>query len=277
MLICTLGDLLLDVVVRLEQPLAAGDDAPAATHVGAGGQAANVAAWAAALGGRGRFLGKRASDPAGELVAAELRARGVELAGPVAPGRTGVVVSLVAADGGRTMASDRGVAPSFSPEEVEPAWLRGWRCLHVSGYSLVREPIGQAAERAVRLAHELGLEVSVDLSSAAAMRDYGRARFRARLERLAPDVVFATEEERETLGGDLPSPAWILKRGPAGCVFAREGLYVDLPAAEAEVVDSTGAGDALAAGFLLGGALDEAGRRAMRAAAKCVSKLGSMP
>src|ERR687884_349289 len=69
--ICTLGDLLLDVIVRLEQPLAAGDDAVATTRTGAGGQAANVAAWAAALGAEARWVGKRAQDAAGEPAAAE--------------------------------------------------------------------------------------------------------------------------------------------------------------------------------------------------------------
>ena len=69
----------------------------------------------------------------------------------------------------------------------------------------------------------------------------------------------------------------MLKRGARGCVFSHEELFVELPASETEVVDSTGAGDALAAGFLLGGPLDEAARRAMAAAARCVSKLGSMP
>ena len=81
--IATLGDLTLDVVVRLEQPLAPGDDVRAQTRTGAGGQAANVAAWAAALGADARCIAKRGDDAAGELVASELAARGVELAGPV--------------------------------------------------------------------------------------------------------------------------------------------------------------------------------------------------
>src|SRR5581483_7676400 len=73
--ICTLGDALLDVVVRLDEALAPGDDVTATTRTGAGGQAANVAAWAAALGAEARCVCKRGDDPAGTLVAAELEAR----------------------------------------------------------------------------------------------------------------------------------------------------------------------------------------------------------
>jgi sugar/nucleoside kinase (ribokinase family) len=109
------------------------------------------------------------------------------------------------------------------------------------------------------------------------VRDFGVDRFRERLRQVTPDVLFATEDEREILGGELPAETWVLKRGAAGCLFARDGVYVELPAVAGEVVDSTGAGDALAAAFLLGGPLDEAARRAMDAAARCVSKLGSMP
>src|SRR3954447_131146 len=98
MLIVTLGHLLLDVIVRLEEPLANGDDVNAGTRTAAGGQAANVAAWAAALGAETRCVARRGADPAGDWVSSELACRGVELAGPVS-GRTGVVVSLVSPDG----------------------------------------------------------------------------------------------------------------------------------------------------------------------------------
>ena len=272
-LVCALGDLLLDVVVRLPGPLATGGDVPAETRAGAGGQAANVAAWAAALGGAGRYLGKRADDAAGAAVSAEVEGHGVELCGPCVSGRTGVVVSIVDAGGERTMASDRGAATELRPDEVEPDWLDGCGALHVSGYALAREPIADAAERAAALARERGIELSADVSAATLVDDA----FRRRLERLAPDVLFANEDERAALGGDLLAPAWVLKRGSRGCVFSRDGERLELPAIAASVVDSTGAGDALAAGFLLGGTLEEASRRAIGAAARCVAKLGSMP
>jgi ribokinase len=133
-LLC-LGDLLLDVIVRLEQPLATGlrADATAVTHTGPGGQAANVAAWAASLGAEARFVGKRGDDEAGRLVASGLAAHGVEVLGPVVEGRNGVVVSLVSPDGDRTMASDRGVAPDLGADELDPAWFEGCDHLHLSG------------------------------------------------------------------------------------------------------------------------------------------------
>ena len=113
-MICTLGDLLLDVVVRLDGPIAEDTDTYGRTRVGPGGQAANVAAWTAALGGRARFIGKRADDPAGVMLADELRRRGVELAGPVQEAGTGTVVSVATPDGKRTMLTDRGIAPGFA-------------------------------------------------------------------------------------------------------------------------------------------------------------------
>ena len=123
MRLCVLGDLLLDVIVRLDEPLARSADASARTSLGPGGQAANVAAWAAELGAEARLVCKRGDDDAGRLAAAAIRSRGVEVVGPVAEGRTGTVVSLVAPDGDRTMASDRGIAPELRAEELEPEWL----------------------------------------------------------------------------------------------------------------------------------------------------------
>jgi sugar/nucleoside kinase (ribokinase family) len=269
--ICTLGDLLLDVIVRLERPLARGDDAPATTQASAGGQAANVAAWAATLGAEARLIAKRADDEAGRLVASDLAGRGVAVHGPVVEGRNGVVVSLVEPDGERSLASDRGVAPELRPEELEPAWLEGCDVLHLSGYSLLREPIGEAAARAAGLVHAAGGQVSVDLSTWSAIRDHGPAQFRARLERVESDILFASERELETLG-DTPAATLVLKRGADGLVLVRGGHREELASLPAKAIDSTGAGDALAAGFLVGGA-----QLGLEAAARCVAKLGAMP
>ena len=114
----------------------------------------------------------------------------------------------------------------------------------------------------------LAPRVSVDLSSWSAIRDFGPERFRERLEALQPAIVFANEDEERIIGGPLAGCTWILKRGPLGASF--DG--VELPALPAAVVDSTGAGDALAAGYLVGGP-----ELALAAAARCVAKLGSMP
>ena len=151
MLVCALGDLTLDVIVRLAGPIAAGGDTDAEIRVGPGGQAANVAAWAAELGARARFIGKTGADDAGELVRTKLAAYGVEIVGPV-EGRNGSICSLVSTDGARSMAADRGAARDLRADEVEAGWLAGCGHLHISGYALMVEPVRGAALRASELA-----------------------------------------------------------------------------------------------------------------------------
>jgi sugar/nucleoside kinase (ribokinase family) len=271
--LCSLGDLLLDVVVRLREPLPRDGEAAAVTRIGAGGQAANVAAWAAALGAEARFVGKRAGDGAGLLAASEVAGHGVELLGPVVDGTTGVVVSLAEPGGLRSMASDRGVAPGLRAEELEIAWFRGVDVLHLSGYSLFGSPIDQAGAKAAGAVRQQGGRISVDLSSAEAILAFGADAFATRLRQLQPDVVFATDLELEALGVDVPAPVCVRKRGARGIVVETDGDSTEHPAVAAdEVVDATGAGDALAAGFLVGG--PELG---LAAAARCVAELGAMP
>ena len=277
MLVCTLGDLLLDAIVRLDRPFARGDDAPARTRSGPGGQAANVAAWAAALGAQARFIGKRGDDPAGELAARGLTALGVDVRGPVvAGGRTGMVVSVVEPDGERTMLSDCGIAPELAPAELDAVWLAGCERLHLSGYALLQRPHFEAAVTAAGMARAAGALVSVDLSSAALILDLGAGEFRARLAAVRPDIVLGNEQEHAALG-ELPAASWALKRGAHGCIVARGDEHLELPAHPTTVVDTTGAGDAFAAGFLLGGTLAEAAQRGLAAAARCVATLGAMP
>jgi sugar/nucleoside kinase (ribokinase family) len=272
MVLCSLGDLMLDLIVRIEQPLAHGDDTPAVTRTGAGGQAANVAAWAAALGAKSRLIAKWGDDTTGKLVAAEVNARRVEVLGPMSPGRNGVVVSVVEPNGERSMLSDRGVATELTPDDIQPEWLAGCDALYVSGYSLLRHPIDDAAVAAARTVHEAGGLVAVDASTWSAIREFGPGRFADRVAELQPDVLFATERELEALPGDTSAPTVVLKRGSAGAVVRRDGAETEYAARATEVVDSTGAGDALAAGFLVGGI--ELG---LEAAGRCVAKLGTMP
>jgi sugar/nucleoside kinase (ribokinase family) len=262
-MICVLGDAHLDVIVSLAAPVAPDTDTPAVTSVSTGGQAANVAAWVVAMGGRVRLIAARATDLAGRLVSADLSARGVELVGPVVEGRTGVVVSL--SDGGhaRSMLTDRGVGPELSATALRPEWFTGGGWLHLPAYSLVRQPVQGAALAAARYLPRL----SVDLSSTAVLRDYGVAAFRELLSELRPEVVFGTEPETE-LAGQVPGAVMVVKLG-------ERGVRVDgvlHPAAPAAAADATGAGDAFAAGYLAGGI-----SLGLAAAARAVSKMGAMP
>jgi ribokinase len=260
--ICTLGDLILDVVVLPDRPLVPDGDTPAAIRLTAGGQAANVAAWASALGARSRLICTRGTDGSSVLAAAQLAAHGVEIGGPVMDGRGGVVVSVRSAQGERTMASDRGVAAMLQPSDLERSWLASCDVLHVSGYCLLREPMAHAAIAAARLARR----VTVDLASAHDIELLGARTFAARLEALAPQLAFATEAERAAVPAF--DTAWVIKLGARGARFP-EGEY---PAPDVAVLDTTGAGDALAAGYLVGGP-----RCALEAAARCVGLVGAMP
>jgi sugar/nucleoside kinase (ribokinase family) len=271
MMICAVGDLLLDVVVRLDGPIVEDADTYGRTHVGAGGQAANVAAWAAELGGGGRFVGKRAADPTGRLVADELRRRGVEIFGPEQRAGTGAVVSIATPDGRRTMLSDRGVAPELDESELDAAWFSGCSWLHVAGYSLARSPLREAALAASAHARGEGARVSLDVSSTTAARQAGLEEFRRACAALGAAVAFGTEEERALVSG-LAVETWVVKRGARGCVVETVDGETRYPARPAEVVDATGAGDAFAAGYLLGGP-----ELALEAAARCISTLGAMP
>lgn len=259
MRLTTLGDLLLDVVVHADDSLALGDDTVASTRALPGGQAANVAAWAASLGADARFVGKRGDDLAGRLVGEALRAYGVEICGPVTGG-TGIVVSLTAG-GERTMASDRGSAMQLQPDELEPSWF-DCDVLHLSGYAIATEPTASAAVTAAKFARDSGATVSVDISAASLVDNA----YRSRLATIAPDLVFATKLERDAVG-ELDA-RWVVKRGANGVTVDGK----DWPPAAAEIVDPTGAGDAFAAGFFVGGV--ESG---LAAAAACCARLGAMP
>jgi sugar/nucleoside kinase (ribokinase family) len=284
--LCSLGDVLLDVVVANRAEVTHGADTSAATMVGAGGQAANVAAWTVALGGTARVVAKRARDLAGHLIAEDLRQRGVEVAGPVTDGATGVVVSISEYGGERTMLTDRGVCPLLSAAELRDEWFVGCDWLHLPLYSLIDAPIRDAALDAARRVRR----VSVDLSSVSVLQEIGAAEVDRLLGLLSPEVILANEPESKLLigsagsagsGGSASSAG---SAGSAGSAASAATMIVKLgpggvrvngrlcPAWPARPADSTGAGDAFAAGFLLGGV-----DLGLDAAARSVSRLGAMP
>ena len=165
------------------------------------------------------------------------------------------------------MLSDRGVAPGLRAEDLDVRWFAGCEWLHLSGYSLLRAPIEEAAAKAAGAVQAQGGRISIDLATASGIIEYGPERLLSRFELLQPDLVFGNEGELAAIGGTTPGTL-VLKRGAEG--FAVDGQLYE--ALDTEVVDTTGAGDALAAGYLVGGP-----ELAAEAAARCVAQLGAMP
>lgn len=258
MRVACLGDIMLDVIVATEHALRPDDDTPASITFAPGGQAANVASWVVALGGEAVVYGAQGPGP-GRLAVAALREKGVKVVGPEVE-RSGAVVSLVTGTQ-RTLASDGG-STSWLDEVEGDGWLDGIDWLFVSGYALLRARDGVAIRDVAR-----SRRVAVDLSSAAMIEEYGAERFRELWTSLEPDVVFANDEEWAVASAETDGLV-VVKHGAAGASFG--GVLHE--ARPTTVVDVTGAGDALTAGWLVGGP-----DLAMRTAAHCVAQVGAQP
>ncbi|MDX1619387.1 MAG: PfkB family carbohydrate kinase [Nitriliruptorales bacterium] len=277
-MICTIGDLVEDVVVILSGPPRPGSDVDAQISRHRGGSAANVAAAAARLSGQARFVGQVGDDELGDRLASRLREDGVDVVTRRA-GRTGTIVALVAPDGERTMLTDRGASPRL--DGTERAWLEGVAVLHVPAYSLAIEPLASSTRQLAELAHEAGIPVTIDTSSVAVLEamDDPRQQFAD----LAPAIVFANRDEADQLDLDNPltDDGWlVIKRGASPTMLTGPGSQrLEVPVLEVDVVDTTGAGDAFAAGFLTawvdGAHPSQAAAAGHRAAAKVVTHPGS--
>lgn len=278
--VACVGDVMLDVLVEAPAGLVPDDDTPARITFAPGGQAANVATWVVALGGAARVYGPRSDHGHGLLIEEELCARQVPLVGPTVQ-RPGSVMSLVAG-GTRSMASDVGDAGWLS--EVAPGpWLEGVDWLFVSGYALLRAPDPELLVAVAATARVGGSRVAVDLASAAMIASLGATRFRELWQRLSPAVVFANDAEWRAThppGEPLPSSGFgtggrtvlVLKHGARGATFVIDGVADRRTPPPGQAVDATGAGDALTAGYLVGGV-----DLAMATAARCVAQVGAQP
>src|SRR5262249_58340771 len=122
------------------------------------------------------------------------------------------------------------------PEEVDAGWLDGCDVLHVSGYALARTPVADAAERLAQLSRTHEITVSADVSAATLVD----AAFLDRLDRLRPDVLFATDDQRAAIGGGLRAPPWGVERGQKGCTLSSGGGPPDLPVGPGPPGRSTG-------------------------------------
>jgi len=255
---------MLDVVLVPERALEGGTDVPGRVALVQGGSAANTARWLAQLGARTSLIAAVGRDAAGRALVEAVRGDGVQArVTRVAGARTGRIGVVVAPGGERSFVADRGAADQLTPADLRPAWFARADALHLPVYSLLGEPLGLASRRAMALAREGGALVSVDLASIGPLLEQGRRAARALIEELAPDLLFATAGETEALLGVRAvdgllelAPTAVVKRGSKGAtVLARDGesrLRFEIATQHLAVTDTTGAGDAFDAGFLVG-------------------------
>jgi len=289
--VIVVGDLIYDLLAVVEN-VAFGTDTFAPIHARPGGSGANAAAWLAHLGVETHFVGRVGRDAFGDFLAADFERAGVGThvaRDPTLP--TGKVFVLVDAAGERTMITDRGAGENLRPDDLpEDLFLRGTH-LHLSGYTLSGGTRRETALEALRLAREARMTVSVDPSSAPLLEAVGPERF---LEWTAgADLCFPNLAEGTLLSGeDRPEailrflrkhyPGVVLKLGPRGAAYAgKDSEPISVPAEPTRVLDTTGAGDALCAGFLAawtsGATTREALQRGAGIAARAVRRVGARP
>ena len=279
------GDLMVDVVARLPGPLAFGSDTPAPIGIFGGGAAANVAAWLVADGVSATFFGRIGDDSLGLRAVEQLTAAGVEPLVTIDPVRpTGTCIVLVNEHGERTMVPCAGANEAPSDAALLPAQA-DW--LYLSGYALMNtgsRPFGRAV---LEVARRRGWSLAVDAASSAPLAEVGGETF---LEWLGSDVLlFANTDEAAVLTGETDAAAAaqllgkrcgaaVVKRGVAGAVWSDGNDVQSVPAVPTSVLDSTGAGDAFAAGFLAcADEVTDALGNAARLAARAVSRMGARP
>jgi len=286
-----LGDIMLDIAAVLPGPLVLGSDTPAPISFSHGGSAANTAAWLASLGVPCVFAGRVGADSFGRDAVAALRSHGVQPQVSVDPDTpTGVCLVLIGPDGERTMVPSAGANATLDAADLGTDLLAGEDHLHLSGYALLTEGSRAAALHALWLAGAVGASVSVDAASAGPIRAVGPRRVLDWLP--AGTLLLANVDELAALTGAADEDAGIaalvargldvaLKLGARGSVLATAAGLWRSAAEPAEVLDSTGAGDAFAAGLLaaLWGGADwiEALGHANRLGAQAVGRLGARP
>jgi sugar/nucleoside kinase (ribokinase family) len=260
-----------------------------------GGSAANTMAGVAALGRRAGFVGQVAKDQLGEIFTHDIRALGVEfLTPPKADGLpTGRCLIVITPDAQRTMNTYRGAAHELSADVLDPEQIKGAAILYLEAYLWRSAGPRAAMERAMAIAHEAGRKVAFTLSDIVCINAH-RGEMIAMLDRGAIDMLFANENEIAALA-DLDDveaaiamiaqkvPLVVVTLGADGALAVERGRRVAVPIARigTGVVDTTGAGDLFAAGFLvghtMGKSLEDSLRLGAIAAAEVISHFGSRP
>jgi sugar/nucleoside kinase (ribokinase family) len=252
--LCTIGDLIEDVVVWLSAEPNLGTDTDSIIQRTRGGSAANVAMFAALTGTESRFIGQVGNDALGQQLCSALQQAGVDVC-VVSEGRTGSIVVLVQPNGERTFLTDRGVASHLSL--VDASLMANVGILHVPSYSLVTEPLASTSLLYIKATQSLGAVISLDASSTSVLEHFGVARYKSLIQSIQPQVFLCNEDEAGLLGvgakEGMPGAALtVIKRGAHSTLAIsqnNEDFQVAV-APVANIVDTTGAGDAFAAGFL---------------------------
>jgi sugar/nucleoside kinase (ribokinase family) len=259
-----------------------------------GGSVANTMAGIASFGGKAGFIGKTADDQFGQVFRHDIRAAGVTFDTPPARDQrepTGRSLILVTPDGQRTMNTSLGVSPQLGGGEVDADLIRSARILYLEGYLFDRAEAKAAFRQAAAIAAKAGRQVALTLSDPFCV-DRHRPEF-LQLIKESVDILFANEAEiislYETSHFDAAARQAqkdtrlaALTRSEKGSIILSDGQSIAIPAAPvAKVVDTTGAGDLYAAGFLFGVAtgksLETAGRLGSLAAAEIISHIGARP
>lgn len=259
-----------------------------------GGSAANTAAGVANFGGRAAYFGKVARDALGEIFRHDIRAQGVHYG--VAPLEDGPPTArcmiFVTPDGERSMNTHLGACVEFGPEDVDPAVVAASRVTYFEGYLWDPPRAKDAILDCARIAHANGREVSMTLSDSFCVDRY-RAEFLDLMRSGTIDIVFANKQEAlalyetedfdaalDALASDCRLAAVTMSEEGAVILSGGERVRVDAFPVE-KVVDTTGAGDLFAAGFLFGytqgRTLAESGRLGCLAASIVISQIGPRP
>ena len=259
-----------------------------------GGSAANSMAGVAALGGRAAFIGQIANDQLGDIFAHDMRALGVQFdTPPLTDGPpTGRCLILVTPDAQRTMNTSPGASHELGPEMLDEALIQSAAITYLEGYLWGPMRPRQAMLRAADIAHAAGRKVAFTLSESLCIAGR-REGVMGMIDEGRVDILFANEDEvlQLTGGGDLDQAlatlsariaTLVVTRGAAGAIAIEEGRRIAIPAAPVDkVVDTTGAGDLFAAGFLAarcrGHGLEGCLEAGSLAAAEVISHFGARP
>ena len=261
-----------------------------------GGSAANSMAGIAAMGGRAAFIGQIADDQLGDIFRHDMQALGVRFDTPALPRSgsppTGRCLILVTPDAQRTMNTSPGASHLLRPEALDEALIASAAILYLEGYLFGPELPRAAMMRAIDIAHGAGREIAFTLSESVCIAGRREA-FTDMIDRGGIDLLFANEAEAlqltgaSALGEALAMladkvPTLVITRGAAGAMALDRGEGVDVPAMQvAKVVDTTGAGDLFAAGFLVARARGHNLAKCLEtgaiAAAEIISHFGARP